>query len=159
MWGRPDILWGLLALSIPIALHLLQLRRFKRVAFSNVAFLKDVQKETRSRHRLRNLLILLARLLAFALVIMAFADPMLAPEKAAANGGQQAVSIYVDSSPSMMASSESLLVSTTGGRLRKSSSRRKSLPGLESGYTPQRLRTNSTSQKFEVLVRTVSVSL
>ena len=107
MWGRPDILWGLLALSIPIALHLLQLRRFKRVAFSNVAFLKDVQKETRSRHRLRNLLILLARLLAFALVIMAFADPMLAPEKAADNGGQQAVSIYVDSSPSMMASGES----------------------------------------------------
>ena len=55
MWGRPDILWGLLALAIPVALHLLQLRRFKRVAFSNVAFLRDVQKETRSRHRLRNL--------------------------------------------------------------------------------------------------------
>ncbi|MGB2229302.1 MAG: BatA domain-containing protein, partial [Flavobacteriales bacterium] len=50
MWGRPDILWGLLALAIPVALHLLQLRRFKRVAFSNVAFLRDVQKETRSRH-------------------------------------------------------------------------------------------------------------
>ena len=80
MWGRPDILWGLLALAIPVALHLLQLRRFKRVAFSNVAFLRDVQKETRSRHRLRNLLILLARLLAFGCLILAFADPMLTPE-------------------------------------------------------------------------------
>ena len=80
MWGRPDILWGLLALAIPIALHLLQLRRYRHVAFSNVSFLKDVQKETQSRHRLRNLLILLARMLAFAALILAFADPMRAPE-------------------------------------------------------------------------------
>jgi len=64
VWGRPDILWGLLALAIPIALHLLQLRRFKRVAFSNVSFLKDVKKETQNRHRLRNLAILAMRLLA-----------------------------------------------------------------------------------------------
>ena len=107
MWGRPDILWGLLALAIPIALHLLQLRRYRRVAFSNVSFLKDVQKETQSRHRLRNLLILLARLLAFAALILAFADPMRAPEDAQRTSSQQAVSIYLDTSPSMMAAGES----------------------------------------------------
>ena len=106
MWGRPDILWGLLALAIPILLHLLQLRRFKRVAFSNVSFLKDVQKETQSRHRLRNLLILLCRLLAFAAIILAFADPLRAPESGEGTTAQQAVSIYVDTSPSMMASGE-----------------------------------------------------
>ena len=106
MWGRPDILWGLLALAVPVALHLLQLRRFKRVAFSNVAFLRDVQKETRSRHRLRNLLILLARLLAFGCLILAFADPMLTPTSQAKEAGRNAVSIYVDTSPSMMASGE-----------------------------------------------------
>ena len=106
MWGRPDILWGLLALAIPILLHLLQLRRFKRVSFSNVSFLKDVQKETQSRHRLRNLLILLSRLLAFAALILAFADPLRAPESGQKTTAQQAVSIYVDNSPSMMASGE-----------------------------------------------------
>ncbi len=106
MWGRPDILWGLLALAIPIALHLLQLRRYRRVAFSNVSFLKDVQKETQSRHRLRNLLILLARLLAFAALILAFADPMRAPENGAQGSSRQAVSIYLDTSPSMMAAGE-----------------------------------------------------
>ena len=106
MWGRPDILWGLLALAIPILLHLLQLRRFKRVAFSNVGFLKDVQKETQSRHRLRNLLILLSRLLAFSALILAFADPLRAPESGQGTTAQQAVSIYVDTSPSMMASGE-----------------------------------------------------
>ena len=106
MWGRPDILWGLLALAIPIVLHLLQLRRYRRVAFSNVSFLKDVQKETQSRHRLRNLLILLSRLLAFAAIILAFADPMLAPDNGDTRSSRQAVSIYIDTSPSMMASGE-----------------------------------------------------
>ena len=106
MWGRPDILWGLLALAIPIALHLLQLRRFKRIPFSNVAFLKDVQKETQSRHRLRNLLILAMRMLAFAALVLAFADPMRMPEDTNAASARQAVSIYLDTSPSMMASGE-----------------------------------------------------
>ncbi|HBS19393.1 MAG TPA: hypothetical protein DEA66_00990, partial [Flavobacteriales bacterium] len=106
MWGRPDILWGLLALAIPIALHLLQLRRYRRVAFSNVSFLKDVQKETQSRHRLRNLLILLARLLAFAALILAFADPMRAPEGGSNKAARQTVSVYLDTSPSMMAAGE-----------------------------------------------------
>ena len=106
MWGRPDILWGLLALAIPIALHLLQLRRFKRIPFSNVAFLKDVQKETQSRHRLRNLLILAMRLLAFAALVFAFADPMRMPEDDASASTRQAVSVYLDTSPSMMASGE-----------------------------------------------------
>ena len=106
MWGRPDILWGLLALAIPIALHLLQLRRFKRIPFSNVAFLKDVQKETQSRHRLRNLLILLMRMLAFAALVLAFADPLRMPDDATSASARQAVSIYLDTSPSMMASGE-----------------------------------------------------
>jgi len=107
VWGRPDILWGLLAIAIPVALHLLQLRRYRKVAFSNVSFLKDVKKETQSRHRLRNLLVLLSRVLAFACVVLAFADPLLVPEDAASTGARQAVSVYVDTSPSMMASGES----------------------------------------------------
>ena len=76
------------------------------MAFSNVSFLKDVQKETQSRHRLRNLLILLSRLLAFAAIVLAFADPLRAPESGEGTTAQQAVSIYVDTSPSMMASGE-----------------------------------------------------
>jgi len=106
VWGRPDILWGLLAIAIPIALHLLQLRRYKRVAFSNVAFLKDVQKETQSRHRLRNLLILLSRILAFSCLVLAFADPILRENDADAQTSRAAVSVYVDNSPSMMGAGE-----------------------------------------------------
>jgi hypothetical protein len=94
------------AIAIPIALHLLQLRRYKRVAFSNVAFLKDVQKETQSRHRLRNLLILLSRILAFSCLVMAFADPILREDGSEAQTARAAVSVYVDNSPSMMGTGE-----------------------------------------------------
>ena len=45
---HPEILWGLGALAIPIVIHLLHFRRFKRVQFSQVSFLKDVQRETKA---------------------------------------------------------------------------------------------------------------
>ena len=44
-WVRPEILWGLFAVIIPILIHLLQLRRFRTVSFSNVSFLENVKKE------------------------------------------------------------------------------------------------------------------
>jgi hypothetical protein len=50
-WVRPEILWGLFAVLIPVLIHLLQLRRFRTVRFSNVSFLENVKKETRSTQR------------------------------------------------------------------------------------------------------------
>ena len=76
------------------------------MAFSNVSFLKDVQKEARSRHRLRNLLILLMRLIAVASLVLGFADPMVAPTHSNKASTRQAVSIYIDTSPSMSAEGE-----------------------------------------------------
>jgi hypothetical protein len=108
-WGKPEILWGLAALIIPVLIHLLHLRRYKKVAFSNVSFLSEVVKETRSRHRLKNLLILLTRLIAVGALVLAFADPFIPFDEA--EGGEahssNVVSIYVDNSPSMLASGES----------------------------------------------------
>src|SRR5690606_26755966 len=62
----PNFLWALLALAIPIIIHLFYFRRFKRVYFTNVELLKEVKEETSTRNRLKDLLILLARLLALA---------------------------------------------------------------------------------------------
>ena len=72
---HPEILWGLSALSIPILVHLFNFRRFKKVQFSNVAFLKDIRQETQSKRILRHLLILAARMLAIACLVLAFAQP------------------------------------------------------------------------------------
>ena len=107
-WGKPEILWGLIALIIPVLIHLLHLRRYKEVAFSNVAFLADVNKETKSRHRLKNLLVLLLRLIAIGFLVSAFADPFipLNTDGSLNNHPTNTVGIYVDNSPSMLAHGE-----------------------------------------------------
>lgn len=101
----PAFLFALLALAIPIIIHLFYFRRFKKVYFTNVRFLKEVKEETSSRRRLRNLLVLAMRLLALAFLVMAFAQPFI-PQKDDIKKGRQAVSIFVDNSFSMSALSE-----------------------------------------------------
>ncbi len=96
----PGFLWALTALSIPIILHLFYFRRYKKVYFSNLRFLREVKEETSARNRLRNLLILLSRLLAMAFLILAFAQPYL-PVRKDVKAGLRDVSIFVDNSFSM----------------------------------------------------------
>jgi len=98
----PALLWALAALAIPILLHLFYFRRFRKVEFSNVRFLKEVKEETQNRSRLRNLLVLALRLLAFAALVFAFAQPFLADDAVKADE-TTAVSIFVDNSFSMSA--------------------------------------------------------
>ena len=62
----PSFLWALLALAIPILIHLFHFRRFKTVYFTNVKFLKQLQEESSSQRKIRNLLVLLMRCLAVA---------------------------------------------------------------------------------------------
>ena len=102
----PSFLWALAALAVPIIIHLFYFRRFKKVAFSNVRFLREVKEETSMRSRLRNLLILLMRCLALAALVFAFAQPFLPSEREVLTG-RKAVSIYVDNSFSMEAKSAS----------------------------------------------------
>lgn len=101
---HPEILWGLGALAIPIAIHLLHFRRFKRVQFSQVAFLKDVQRDARATQQIRHWWVLLLRLLAFAALITAFAQPTWFEgdeQSLASSTAGHSVSIYVDNSLSM----------------------------------------------------------
>lgn len=103
---HPEILWALSALAIPVIVHLFNFRRFKRVSFSNVAFLKEVQLETQSRNRLRHLLILASRLLALAFLILAFAQPFIPVDDTATAATVRSVSLYIDNSFSMEAQGE-----------------------------------------------------
>ncbi|MBK7467839.1 MAG: BatA domain-containing protein [Saprospiraceae bacterium] len=100
----PNLLWALGLLAIPVIIHLFYFRRYKEVYFTNVKFLKELVEETASRNKLKNLLILLSRLLALAALIFAFAQPFLNNENQK-DLGSSAVSIYVDNSWSMNAKS------------------------------------------------------
>lgn len=96
----PSFLWALLALAIPIIIHLFYFRRFKKVMFTNVKFLKEIKEETSSRNKLKNLLILLMRCLAVAALVFAFAQPFIS-DKTDIKKGSKAISIFIDNSFSM----------------------------------------------------------
>lgn len=102
----PEILWGLLALVIPILVHLFNFRRFKKVLFSNVDFLRDIKQETQSKSKLKHLLILISRLLAIASIVLAFAQPFI-PSGEETKPSSNAISLYIDNSFSMEAENES----------------------------------------------------
>lgn len=99
----PTFLFALAALAIPIIIHLFYFRRFKKVYFTNVRFLKEVKEETSARSKLRNLLVLLMRLLAVAFLVFAFAQPFIPAKNAEVKKGSKAISLFVDNSFSMKA--------------------------------------------------------
>ncbi|MGP8214617.1 MAG: BatA domain-containing protein [Bacteroidia bacterium] len=99
----PSFLYALSALSIPIAIHLFNFRRYKKIYFSNVRFLKEVVKESRSRSRLKHWLVLLCRLLVIFFLVCAFAQPFIPNKQGGATAGIKAVSIFIDNSFSMEA--------------------------------------------------------
>ncbi|MBT8272251.1 MAG: BatA domain-containing protein [Bacteroidia bacterium] len=101
---HPEILFALLLLLIPIIVHLFQLRRFKKVEFTNVEFLKKVNIQTRKSQRLKKWLTLISRLLLLACIIFAFAQPFTS-ENIGTNTKSETV-IYLDNTFSMQAKGE-----------------------------------------------------
>lgn len=99
----PGFLFALLAIAIPIIIHLFNFRKFKKVYFSNVRFLKFVQIQTSSRQHLKDRLILASRILALAFLVFAFARPYIPDPENARAYQQQVVSIFIDNSYSMEA--------------------------------------------------------
>jgi len=97
----PGFLFALLTIAIPVIIHLFNFRKFKKVYFSNVRFLKNVQIQTSSRQHLKDRLILATRILGISFLIFAFARPYI-PSAEQQNAFQQEVlSIYIDNSYSM----------------------------------------------------------
>ena len=101
----PQFLWALTALSIPLIIHLFNFRRYTTIYFSNTRFLQNVVKQSKSINRLRQLLIMLARMLALAMLVIAFANPYLPSQNALAESANYAT-LYIDNSPSMLSGEE-----------------------------------------------------
>ena len=101
LFKHPELLYALFLLLIPILIHLFQLRRFQKVDFTNVAYLKKVTLQTRKSSQLKKWLTLLMRLLALACLIFAFAQPY-TTSKTALSSDTETV-LYIDNSFSMQA--------------------------------------------------------
>lgn len=97
----PEFLFALSVLAIPIIIHLFNFRRFKKIYFTNVRFLKEIKQDTQSKSKLKHLLVLLSRLLALTFLVLAFAQPFIPAKTNKVQTGTKRVSIYVDNSFSM----------------------------------------------------------
>ncbi|MCD4746287.1 MAG: BatA domain-containing protein [Bacteroidales bacterium] len=99
-------LYGLLAISIPVIIHLFNFRRFKKIYFTNIKFIRELKQKTRKHSQLRHLLILLLRILAIICLVFAFAQPYIPlSENKIKQEAQNAISIYIDNSFSLEAES------------------------------------------------------
>jgi len=74
---NPLVLFGLLAASIPILIHLFNLRKLKKIEFSTLAFLKELQKNKIRKVKLKQWILLALRVLIILLLVFAFARPTL----------------------------------------------------------------------------------
>lgn len=97
---NPYILYALIGLLVPILIHLFNFRRYKTVYFSNVAFLKNIKKDSQSTSVLKHLLVLLCRLLVYTFIILAFAQPFI-PTGNQNTSDKKFISLYIDNSFSM----------------------------------------------------------
>ena len=95
----PEFLFGLLALAIPIIIHLFNFRKSKRVFFSSTRFLENIKKTTSQKRKLKHYLILLSRLLFLTFLVLAFAQPFL--PSLDKNPQAENVYVYLDNSSSM----------------------------------------------------------
>ncbi|MFH1619690.1 MAG: BatA domain-containing protein, partial [bacterium] len=74
---HPGILWFLSAVSIPLILHFIFLRRSRKINFSSIFLLRQVYLKSLPRSRLEQWLLLALRCLVLLMVISAFSRPVL----------------------------------------------------------------------------------
>lgn len=72
-FGNPIFLWGLLAVPLPVILHLFFRRRKAKAVFSTLQFFRPRKRDLAHRRRLRELLLLLIRTLALLCLVLALA--------------------------------------------------------------------------------------
>src|SRR5829696_2353067 len=99
----PLFLLGLAGLAVPVIIHLIQRERKNVVAFPSLMFLRRIPYQSVNRRRIRNWPLLLLRLAALTLLVLAFTRPFLRRDAlaAAAAGGAREVVILLDRSYSL----------------------------------------------------------
>lgn len=100
---NPIFLLALFAVGLPLLIHLLNLRRPQKVAFSTLAFFRELKNTTIRRIRIKKYLLLLLRLAAIACLAMVLARPFLPPGLSGGGSAQAPTlnAILLDNSISM----------------------------------------------------------
>jgi hypothetical protein len=98
----PAFLAGLLAVAVPVIIHLINRERKVVVEFPSLMFLQRIPYRSVRRQKIRHLLLLVLRCIALALLVAAFARPFFERRRAAlATTGAREVVVLLDRSSSM----------------------------------------------------------
>ncbi|MBU2507316.1 MAG: BatA domain-containing protein [Bacteroidetes bacterium] len=100
---NPAALFALAAASIPLILHLLNLRKMERVEFSTLQFLKQLNKSKIKKIKLKQWILLIIRTLIICFLVAAFARPTIKSTALSGYSSKAKTSavIIIDDSPSM----------------------------------------------------------
>lgn len=100
---------ALAAVAIPLLIHFLSRRRIKIIDFSSLRFLLQMQKSKLRWLKIRDLLLLIIRMMILGLLVMAFARPAITSRKGSTNAPATSI-LLMDNSPSTEAISSSGIV-------------------------------------------------
>jgi len=97
-YQNPQLLYFLFAIAIPILIHLFNFRKHKTIYFSSIRFLKKIKEENKKKSNLKNILILLSRILAIVFLVLAFSKPFIPLNT---QNKAEKIFLYIDNSHSM----------------------------------------------------------
>src|SRR5580658_4751502 len=100
----PLLIWGTLLGAIPIIIHLLNRRRFRRVEWAPMYYLRLTIQRNRRRIQFEQLLLLLLRIALIVILFFYLARPLLNPtglETWLGSGGRTSQVVLIDDSLSM----------------------------------------------------------
>ena len=97
----PEFLWALLLNIVPIFIHLFNYQKHETIYFSDVTLFKDIEEKTKKRSQLKNILLLLSRILLVSSIVLAFCFPYEKNNKINNYENLKKIGIYLDNSFSM----------------------------------------------------------
>ncbi|MCA1685205.1 MAG: BatA domain-containing protein, partial [Planctomycetia bacterium] len=101
---NPLLIWGTLLGAVPVIIHLLNRRRFRRVEWAPMRHLKLTIQRNRRRVRIEQWLLLLVRVALPVVLFVALARPLVNPtglERWLGGAGRESHVVLVDDSLSM----------------------------------------------------------
>lgn len=100
---HPEFLFLTPLLGVPILIHLLNRLRYRRVRWAAMEFLLTSERRAVRRARLKQLLLMMIRMLLLTCALAALAQPVFRGRIAALLGGSSQVAVVLDASASMSA--------------------------------------------------------
>ena len=105
----PNILWGLFGLTIPIIIHLYNLRKSKTLEFSSIQHIQALEKNSIKRLKILQWILILLRMGIIASLILMFSGPLLISETIWIPSKKESTAvIIIDNSASMSVKNDNL---------------------------------------------------